>query len=561
MSHHAPHPLLAGFRVTSLGILASRILGMLRDMATASLLGMSGAPVMDAFVVAFRLPNLFRRLFGEGALATSYLPVFTAQWQRSPRLAWQLASVLLSLLALLLALIVLLGEGVLALWIRQPAAAAGDRLLLGLSAVMLPYLVFICLAAQVSATLHAVGHFAAPAWAPTLLNICWLAAAWLIAPALSDDPATQAYIIATSVVVAGAAQLVVQLPALRRYGARFDWNWSASRGAVGEIAVATLPMLLGLAVTQINTFLDSLIAWSFTLKDPAQPLIAWTGDRLRYPLEQGAASALYLGERLYQFPQGLLGVAIATAIFPLLSRHAARGDRAQLADDLTLGLRLTLFTALPASLGLVLLAEPITRLLFEHGQFTSRDTLRTARMIAIYGSAVWAYCAAPVMVRGYYALGDRITPVKIGTACVALDLLLNLLLIWPLAEAGMALSTALVSCLQVAVLVARFARRSHPLQWSTLGTTTLKTMLATALMGLAAGATLWLLPSAATPSAGTHWSVNLLRVALPLGVGMATFVLAAALLRQSELALLWDSPVTSPRDTSGAPVNGRGDAR
>jgi putative peptidoglycan lipid II flippase len=536
------HLFLAGFRVTSLGILASRVLGMLRDMATASLLGMSGSGVMDAFVVAFRLPNLFRRLFGEGALATSYLPVFTAQWERSPRLAWQLASVLLSLLTALLALIVVVGEVCLGWWMRQGEAAAGDRLLLGLSAVMLPYLIFICLAAQVSATLHAVGHFAAPALAPILLNVCWLAAAWWLAPLWSDEPATQAYVIAWSVVVAGAAQLLVQLPALRRYGARFDWNWGASREAVGEVAIATLPMLLGLAVTQINTFLDSVIAWSFTLKDPAQPLIAWTGDRLRYPLEQGAASALYLGERMYQFPQGLLGIAIATAIFPLLSRHAARGDRAQLTDDLCLGLRVTLFIALPASAGLVLLAEPITRLLFEHGQFTASDTLRTARMIAIYGSAVWAYCAAPVMVRGYYALGDRQTPVRIGMACVGLDLVLNVLLIWPLAEAGMALSTALVSCLQLAVLMALFTRNDHRLDWRGLGQTAWKSCAATAVMGLASGLTLWGLRSAG------GWSEAWL-VGAPLLVGVALFGMAAWWLEQEELGMLWGR--SGPQKTAG----------
>ena len=222
---------------------------------------------------------------------------------------------------------------------------------------------------------------------------------WGIAPHFAPDKQAQAYALAGAILIAGVLQFVVQLPILRRRGFRFDFNWSASRHSLGKIVIAMGPMLLGLAVTQINTLLDSLIAWGLAAAPEGPEQIAWLGGAVRYPMEQGAAAAIYFGERLYQFPLGILGLAVATAIFPLLSRHAARGDRRRLGADLTLGLRLVVFLGVPAGMGLILLAEPLARLLFERGQFTAHDTERAARMITCYAGGVWAYCALPVIVR------------------------------------------------------------------------------------------------------------------------------------------------------------------
>ena len=249
--------LFAGLRVTSFGTLASRILGMVRDVATAALLGLSGDGVMDAFVVAFRIPNLFRRLFGEGALAASYLPVLSARLERNRNEAWQLASVTLVWLAVILTAVVVVAEGICAALWWLYGDVPGMTLLVGRSAVMLPYLFFICLAAQVSGTLHALSHFSTPALAPTLLNICWLAAIWLVAPRLTDSKELQAYVLAVSVLAAGVLQLAAQLPVLRRLGFRFDYNWQASRESVWQVVSSMGPMELGLAVTQLNTFFDS----------------------------------------------------------------------------------------------------------------------------------------------------------------------------------------------------------------------------------------------------------------------------------------------------------------
>ena len=532
MARSKQHPLIAGTRTTSLGTLASRVLGMVRDMATAALLGMSGGGVMDAFVIAFRIPNLFRRLFAEGALAASYLPVLTAELEKDRTRAWQLASVTMTWLGVLLVVLLVVCEGVCGLVWLAWGDVPGMGLLLGLTATLLPYTLFICLAAQAAATLHVLGHFTAPALAPVLLNVCWLVGAWAVAPHVAPDKHAQAYVLAGSVLVAGVLQLGLQWSVLGAMGFRFDYNWAAGRDALVQIVRAMGPMVIGLAVTQVNTLLDSLIAWGLAAAPDGPERIGWLGGAVAYPMQQGATAAIYYGERLYQFPMGIVGVAVATAIFPLLSRHAARGDHRRLGTDLTLGLRLVLFLGIPASVGLILLAEPLAKLLFERGQFRPEDTARTAGMIACYAAAVWAYCALPVIVRGYYAVGDRITPVRIGLAAVGLNLVLNLTLIWPLAERGLAVATAVAAGIQVVVLVVVFSRHKSPLGWSPLGATIARTLVATLLMAAAVAVTLWLVG----PAAGL--SGELARVLLPLAIGIGTYTATYRALGGREMSML-----------------------
>jgi putative peptidoglycan lipid II flippase len=511
----------SGFRATALWTLASRVLGMFRDVATAALLGMSAGGVMDAFVIAFRVPNLFRRLFGEGALAASYLPVLTAQLERDRQAAWKLVSVGLTWLAIGLAAIVVVAEVV--CWgTRQFVIDSHVDLLFGLTAVMFPYLLLICLAAQIAATLHALGQFSLPAFVPVLLNVSWIAGAWLVAPQWGDDKAAQAYILACCILLGGALQLGVQIPALYRQGFRFDYDLAGSRNALRRIVAAMLPMMAGLAVTQINTLADSLIAWGFSAP-PGE-----TG----YPMQQGAAAAIYYGERLYQFPLGVIGIAVATVIYPLLSRHAAREQVAQLGKDLTLGLRLVLFLAVPASVGLILLAEPLARLLFERAEFTADDTTRTARMIAWYGVGAWAYCSLPVLVRGFYALGDRSTPVKIGAMVVGVNLTLNLTLIWPLAEAGLAVATSISAAVQVVALSVLFSQRHSRVAWSSLFGTLTRSLIASAAMWAAGFGILKLLPT------GEALAGQLLHTGATLAVCIGVYLAVFTVLGGRETGML-----------------------
>ncbi len=516
--------------MTALGTLASRVLGMLRDAAMAALFGLAGGGVMDAFVLAFRIPNLFRRLFGEGVLAASYLPVLAATLEKDQQDAWKLASVVFMRLAMVLLGVVVVGE----LILGGLAVAAPDfaevQTFVSLAAIMLPYTFLICLTAQVAATLHALGHFALPALVPTILNICWLSGVLFVAPHFSSDKAAQARVVAFAIVLAGVLQLAVQVPTLRRLGFRFNYDPEAVREGLGQVMRAMGPMVLGLMVTQINTLMDSLIAW-FLAAPEGVHTIGWLGN-LPYPMQQGAVAALYYGERLYQFPLGVLGIAVATAIFPLLSRHAARNDRESLGEDLTLGLRLVMFLGIPAAIGLVLLAEPLARLLYERREFTVDDTARTARVIVCYAIGVWAYCALPVLVRGFYALGDRMTPVRVGVSVVAVNFCLNVTLIWPLAESGLALATTIGASLQVVALATVFSRRNTALNWPSLVSTILRALLASLAMAAACLATAKLMPR-------VEFLSSLWEVLVPFSGAVATYLVVAWVLRFPELSLLF----------------------
>lgn len=521
---------IAGLRLTSLGTLVSRVLGLLRDMAIGALFGLASGGVLDSFTLALRVPNLFRRLFGEGALSASYLPVLARQLHRDPRGAAALAAGLFGGLTLALTAMVLAGELLLGVFWWLAGEAPRARLAVGLTAVMLPYVILVCLAAQATATLHALGRFGVPSMVPWVLNAGLLVGAWWLAPKWSADPAEQAYVLAGCVLAAGVVQVLLHWPPLRQHGfGGFRFRPYECREQLREVVAGTLPVAVGLAVTQLNTLTDSLLAWTLSRPPGASGRVAWLGHRVAYPMEQGAAAAVYYGERLYQFPLGIIGLAVATAIFPLLARHAANDDRRALGADLTLGLQLVLLLTIPAGVGLVLLAEPLARLLFEHGRFTAADTARTARLIACYGVGVAAYCAAPVLVRGFYALGDRMTPLRVAVRMVAVNLALNLVLIWPLAEAGLAVSTVCTAVIQVVVLMVLLVRRCDQLNHRAVARTLLKAVLATA--GMAAA--VWVSQQWLGAQPG-----RLLAVAVPVGFGGTVYLAGALALGCDELSLL-----------------------
>jgi putative peptidoglycan lipid II flippase len=293
-----------------------------------------------------------------------------------------------------------------------------------------------------------------------------------------------------------------------------------------------LPVTLGLSITQINTVLDRFIAW--TLTKPVQGTsmfpLPWGWD---YPLLPGAVSALYFGERVYQFPLGVFGVALGTVLFPLLSRHAARGEFGRVRDDLSLGLRLVIAIGFPASAGLALVAEPLTRMLFQHGHFTAADAERTAGILLAYGAGVWAYCGIPVLYRGFYAVGERRIPVILGLSAVALDLTLNLSLVWPLAERGLAASTATSASIQVVCLAWLIQKRIGRLDWLRLATTAAKALLATGVMSAVCLAALKYAP------VGTGTLGEGVALVVAIALALVSYFVAAHGLGIEELKLLF----------------------
>ena len=522
--------LFSRLRLVSLLTLASRLLGLVRDVAMAALFG--NGMILDAFTVAFRIPNMARRLFGEGALTAAFLPAFVRELETEGQSsAWRLASAVLTVLAMTLCGLVLIGE--LLLWAVSYWVETGPEaeLLIGLTAVMLPYLVFICIAALLSAMLQAMNHFAWPAFLPVLMNVVWLigigtAYAW------QDSPAARIHTIAWFIIVAGGVQLVALSPVVRRFGFRFSFDWPSTQSKVRDIGRGMLPILIGLSVTQFNTLADSFIAWG--LAEPETALMSASSSETlpNWSLAAGTASALYFGQRLYQFPLGVFGVALGTVLFPRFSKHAEQGRHDRLRADLLLGLQLVIVIGIPASVGLVLLAEPLTALLFQHGAFDAADTSRTAEMIAAYGIGVWAYCGLLIVHRAYYAVGDRITPLRIGLAAVVTNLGLNFALIQPFGGRGLALATSFTAMLQVIAVVAMLQGRVGQLDWRSLLASVLRVSVATVLMAMACLATLGFLDG------GASLSERLMRVAGPVVASLVVYSLAARLLGIREVGVL-----------------------
>ncbi len=509
-------------RTVSLLTIASRLTGLARDASFSRVFGTS--VVMDAFLFAFMIPNLFRRLFGEGALTAAFLPAFTRLDADDPATARQLASMLVAWLVTGLGLAVLAGE--IALFFVSAADDHSNVAVL-LLMIMLPYMPMVCTVAFLGAMLQVRGRFGPTAAAPIVLNLCMIAATlgtpWLLGAA-ADDPQRGRIVhigaVAAAVLVAGVLQVGWSLFALRER----PW-WTRERGAARGPALGVLrqamPMILGLGVLQFNTFFDGLIA---SYPTSVGPTIAG----IDYPLGTGAMAAVSYAQRLYQFPLGVFGIAVATAIFPALARVA--NDDAAFLDTVRRGLRLVIFIGLPASLGLVLVRQPLTVVVFEGGSFTADDSARVGRILLGYAPAVWAYSMMHILTRAFYARGESAAPVKVAIAVVALNLTLNCTLIWtPLRESGLAWSTATCSVIQVVSLAVLLRRRLGPIIDGTVRASWLRSAAATAAMTACLLAACSFLPQAAT------WSGALITLVGLVTLGGAVYVSAALSLRMPEL--------------------------
>ena len=457
-----PTPASSGFVGHAMTVgaltLVSRITGLGRDAVLAAVFGLGA--VADAFFIGFLVPNLFRRLFGEGALSAAFIPHYTELLQQDRDLARRFATLCLTLLTIVLCALTVVGELILA-WLWH--ATDGESLAVRLTMIMLPYMPLICLVALIGGVLQVHRRFGPPAAAPVVLNLIMIAAALWAAMGVHDSTALDgaAVAVALSVLIAGLFQLLWQTAAMVRH-APLTFSFVGTWPTLRSMLVMMLPMLIGLAVFQINAFMDSLIAFGLSSRPGGPTHFHALGYAIHYPMHSGAVAGLQWAQRLYQFPLGVFGIAIATAIFPALA--AAVGPDAdrptdQFAPILRQGLRLTVFIGLPASVGLILLRLPLSRLVYERGAFTLDDARLVATILAGYATSIWAYSMTHVLTRGFYALKDSRTPLRISLVMVGFNLTLNAVLIWPLGAAGLAWSTAISAMGQVALLLLAIRKR------------------------------------------------------------------------------------------------------
>ncbi len=506
----------------SLAVMCSRVLGLIREQVFAGLFGAGFA--YDAFVVAFRIPNLLRDLFAEGALSAAFVTVFSEyDTNRGPEATWRLASNVLIFFAILISALTLAG-----IYLADPIVnllapdfqnvAGKTALTVKLTRIMFPFLLFVSLGAVVMGILNTKGKFFIPALSSTFFNlgsiVGGLSLAWLF-PYI-NQPAIAG--MAWGTLIGGAMQLFMQIPTLRKVGFRFRFNCNPADPGLRRILLLMLPATIGLSATQINIFINTNFAASCA---------------------EGSVSWLNYAFRLVQLPIGLFGVALSIAIMPVLAKQAAQKDLESLKQTFTSSLVLVFSLAIPATAGLILLAVPIIHLIFEHGAFTATDTLQTAAALTFYAYGLFAYSAIKVMVPVFYAIGNTKYPVIGSFLGVAANILIIFWVVDLFQHRGIALSTSCAMILNFLFLGTVLHRKLSGFPLGYLLTGTGKILLATALMSGGIGFLKpvledWLSGSILLQSGA---------LALLIGVGMGLYVIGLQLLRLPEFTLLADKLV------------------
>ena len=411
--------------------LLSRVLGFVRDFVIARAFGAGLAT--DAFFVAFRLPNLLRRMFAEGAFSQAFVPILAEIRNRQgDQAAHRLVNRVASLLGLVVLVVSIVGALAAPLIIHLSAPGFVDdadkfALTVSLTRITFPYILFMSLVALAAGVLNTWSRFAVPAFTPVLLNLCFIGMALFAAPWF--DPPVLA--LGWAVFIGGLLQLGLQWPALRRIGMVPRFDLSLDDPGVRRILKLMAPAILGVSVSQISLLINTIFA-SF--------------------LDSGSVSWLYYADRLMEFPAGMLGVALGTILLPSLSRHHAVADSRAFSDLLDWGLRLTLLLTLPAALALAMLAVPLITTLFMHGEFSAADALQTRSALVAYSIGLTGLILVKILAPGFYARQDIRTPVRIAIVTLIATQLMNLAFIGPLRHAGLALSIGLASCLNAGLL-------------------------------------------------------------------------------------------------------------
>jgi putative peptidoglycan lipid II flippase len=509
-----PSSLARSASVTGLATLTSRILGLVRDQVLAAIFG-AGSD-MDAFIVAFRIPNLVRDLFAEGAMSAAFVPTFTRRLTVNGRDdAWRLGNHLINALIVSTAVLVVAGMvfagPIVSAFARDFSRVPGKlELTITLTRVLLPFLTMVAVAAAVMGMLNSLHHYFIPAVSPALFNVATIAGAFALVPIMPALGLPRIAAIAISALAGGALQVAVQWPSLRAEGFRYRPTLDLKDPGLHQVLILMGPGTIGLAATQVNLFVNTLLATS---------------------QGTGAVSWLSYAFRLMYLPIGLFGVSIATATLPAVSRQAAVDDRAGIRQTVAQAIGMMLVLNVPATFGLFVLAEPIVRLLFERGRFVASDTAATAAALRFYAVGLAGYATARIASPVFYALRRSRVPVVVSIATVALNVAVNVALVRVLGFRGLALGTSLAMMANGAALLVLLRRHLGGLEERQLAATLVKTLVASSAMAAAAfGAERAL--GALVP--GQQLPMQAIRLFTAIGTGLAVLAASARILRIRE---------------------------
>ncbi len=493
------HKITKSAGVIGLATLFSRILGFIRDIVIAQLFGVY--VYAQAFVIAFKLPNLFRDLVGEGAANAAIIPVFSEYLAKDKKEEfWELSNILMNLLLVILAGITVLGIILSPLLVRLIAPGfVNDPVQFAatvkLNRLIFPYTLLIGLTAYSIAILNSLRNFTIPAFAPCLLNISIIACALIWGEGIKG--------LAAGVLIGGVLQLAVQLPLLYKKGFRFRFTGRFSHPAVHKIGKLMAPRLFSSAIYQLNNFVDTIFG----------SLVFIVGD--------GAVAALYFSYRLIQFPLGIFGNSLAQVILPTLSLQAVNpGDCRKFRDTLVFGLRSNLFVMIPASIGFMVLSKPIIAGLFSGGKFNAYSVEITSGALFFYSIGLFAYGANRILQCGFFALKDTLTPAFVSAAALAVNILLNVIFMYPLKLKGLALATSLSGIFSFFALFYIIDRKIGGLDKKNLVVFAAKVVLAS--LGMAA--VCWWV-ARVNPMAGFNIISRIINLALPVVCGILAYII------------------------------------
>jgi putative peptidoglycan lipid II flippase len=507
------HKIAKAATTIGIGTLLSRILGFLRDMVIANFFGAGMAA--DAFFVAFRIPNLWRRLVGEGSLTISFIPVYTEyltqkseeEIRKVTHIAFTLAGVILSILTLLgilfsPILIRIIAPG----FIQIPEKF---QLTVMLNQVIFPYLFFMGLFALCMGILNSQRHFFAPAIAPIFLNISIIISVFLFYHTFKIPVMT----LALGVLAGGVIQFLFQIPFLWKKRITFRFNFNFRHPAIKRIGLLMVPGLIGTAVYQINVFIDTIFA-SF--------------------LPSGSVSYLFFADRLMEFPLGIFAIAIGIASLPSLSGLASQGKMEELKETVSFTFRLVSFISVPAMVGLIALKTPIINLLFQRGLFDYSATEKTAFALLFYSVGLWAIAGARTIVPAFYALQDTWTPLKIALICLGANILFITILIFPLKHGGLALATSLSSTLNLILLFWKLNSKLGEIDMGKNMKSLLKNVFCSLPMGLAA----YLICSIGGWSVAGHLGEKVLLLFIGIVIGLGIYLACSYWIKNEEMLFL-----------------------
>lgn len=452
--------------IVSASTFISRIFGLVRDLVFAWFFG--AGIYADAFIAAFRIPNLLRRLFGEGSLSIAFVPVFSEYLaNKGEDEAFKMARSAIRLLSIILFVVALCGIIAAPFIIRAIAPGFTEspekfEITVTLTRIMFPYTIFICMVALCMGILNALGHFAAPALAPVLLNIAMISS-MVIVSFVSLDGAARIKGLSIGVLAGGALQLSLQLPFLIKKRFYFWKKAALYHPGLKKVAGLMLSAVFGAAVYQINVLVGTLLASL---------------------LPEGSISYLYYADRLVQFPLGIFGIAIATAVLPSLSRQAAAKDFDSLRDTFAHAIKLVFFITIPSMTGLIILREPIVALLFKRGAFDLEASRLTASALLYYSVGLWAFSGVRIVVSTFYALQDAKTPVRTAAISIIVNIILGIILMQPLGHRGLALATSLSSMLNFGLLIFFLRSRLGSFGWKGICLSACKTLICSVFMGI-----------------------------------------------------------------------------